>query len=329
LEAKSKWRWGVNRWILLACIILGIIGAYYFPPVQPHIQVAPENLTHDPLFTLPVIGSFYLTNTMLAILIANIIVILLGWKIKKDYEKSGVGAPKGITGVIEMLAEYLWNMTESNAGKWTASIFPYFMTIVLVVLVANWMEMIPGVDSIGKLEEMAGGASLMTLIPGALATIVPAAKGAASEAGYVVTPFIRAAATDLNFTAALAIISVFMTQVIGFRAQGIDYFSKFFNVKTLWTKPFFGAMDFLVGLLELISELSKILSFTFRLFGNVFAGSVLLFLVSSMLPVFMPAFIVLFEVFIGLIQAAVFGMLTMIFMSMATQGHGGHEEEHA
>jgi hypothetical protein len=79
----------------------------------------------------------------------------------------------------------------------------------------------------------------------------------------VVVPYIRAAATDLNFTAALAIISVFMTQVIGVRAQGAGYFLKFFNVRTLWTKPFFGAMDLLVSLLELISELSKILSFTF------------------------------------------------------------------
>jgi F-type H+-transporting ATPase subunit a len=329
LEAKSKWRWGVNRWILLACIILGVIGANYFPPVQPHIQVAPENLTAQPLFTLPVIGSFFLTNTMIAIILANIIVLLLGYKVKKDYEKSGTGVPKGITGVIEMLAEYLWNMTESNAGKWTATIFPYFMTIVLVVLVANWMEMIPGVDSIGKLEEAAHGVPLLTLIPGVLASIVKGGGEAAKDGGYTLVPFVRAAATDLNFTAALALISVIMTQVVGVRAQGMDYFSKFFNVKTLWTKPFFGAMDFLVGLLETISELSKILSFTFRLFGNVFAGSVLLFLVSSMLPVFMPAFIVLFEVFIGLIQAAVFGMLTMIFMSMATQGHGEHEEEHA
>jgi F-type H+-transporting ATPase subunit a len=179
------------------------------------------------------------------------------------------------------------------------------------------------------LEESAHGAPLLTLIPGLLATIVKGGGEAAKEGGYTLVPYVRAAATDLNFTAALALISVIMTQVVGVRARGMDYFSKFFNVKTLWTKPFFGAMDFLVGLLETISELSKILSFTFRLFGNVFAGSVLLFLISSMLPVFMPAFIVLFEVFIGLIQAAVFGMLTMIFMSMATQGHGGHEEEHA
>ncbi len=86
---------------------------------------------------------------MVAIFIANILVLLLGWKIKKDYEKGDM-VPKGITGAIETLVEYLYNMTESTAGKWAGTIFPYFMTIFLVVLVANWMEMIPGVDSIGK-----------------------------------------------------------------------------------------------------------------------------------------------------------------------------------
>jgi F-type H+-transporting ATPase subunit a len=328
LEAKSKWRWGVNRWIVLACIIAGIIGANYFPPIQPHIQVAPENISSQPLFTLPVIGSFYLTNTMLAIFIANILVLLLGWKIKKDLEKNDL-IPRGITGAIETLVEYLYNMTESTAGKWAGAIFPYFMTIFLVVLVANWMEMIPGVDSIGKLEESAHGYPLLMLIPGVAAAIVKGTGEAAREGGYLVVPYIRAAATDLNFTAALALISVFMTQVIGVRAQGAGYFLKFFNVRTLWTRPFFGAMDLLVSLLELISEFSKILSFTFRLFGNVFAGSVLLFLVGAMVPVFAQSFIVLFEVFIGLIQAVVFGMLTMIFMSMATQGHGEHEEHAA
>lgn len=325
---QGKWRWGVNRWILLACILLGIAGAHYFPPIQPHIQVAPENLTHEPLFTLPVIGSFYLTNTLVAIVLADILVLLLGWKIKKDLEKGDL-IPRGITGAVETIFEYLYNMTESTAGKWAGTIFPYFMTIFLVVLVANWMELIPGVDSIGVIEESEHGYPLLTLIPGALAAIVKTTGDTVHEGGHLITPYVRAAATDLNFTAALALISVVMTQVIGVRAQGPVYFQKFINVKTFWTRPFFGVMDFLVGILEMISEFSKILSFTFRLFGNVFAGSVLLFVIGALVPVFAQSFIVLFEFFIGMIQALVFGMLTMIFMSMATQGHGGHEDEHA
>jgi len=84
----------------------------------------------------------------------------------------------------------------------------------------------------------------------------------------------------------------------------------------------------MVGLLELISELAKLLSFSFRLFGNIFAGSVLIFLVGSMVPIFAQSMVLMFEFFIGLIQAIVFGMLTMIFMSQATQGHGEPEEAH-
>jgi F-type H+-transporting ATPase subunit a len=92
--------------------------------------------------------------------------------------------------------------------------------------------------------------------------------------------------------------------------------------------PVFGAMDFLVGLLELISELSKILSFAFRLFGNMFAGIVLVAIVAGLLGKIsiLPAMVMLFELFVGVIQAFVFGMLTMVFMAQATQGHG---EEHA
>jgi F-type H+-transporting ATPase subunit a len=85
-------------------------------------------------------------------------------------------------------------------------------------------------------------------------------------------------------------------------------------------------MDFLVGILETISEFAKILSFTFRLFGNMFAGMVLMALVGVMVPVFVPSMIMMFELFIGLIQAFVFGMLTMVFMAQATQGHASEEE---
>ena len=154
----------------------------------------------------------------------------------------------------------------------------------------------------------------------------------AAGQGYNIVPFVRVPSTDLNFTVALAIVSVVMTQVIGLRAQGPRYLTKFFNLTTLFTKPAFGLMDLLISILELISELSKLLSFSFRLFGNIFAGSVLLFLVGSILPAgasWIQSGILLFEFFIGLIQAIVFGMLTMVFMSMATHGHGGDEHAEA
>jgi F-type H+-transporting ATPase subunit a len=120
-----------------------------------------------------------------------------------------------------------------------------------------------------------------------------------------------------------------MTQVIGFQAQKFNYFSKFLNFKTMFSKPFFGFMDFLVGLLETISEFAKILSFAFRLFGNMFAGMVLVALIGVMIPWFVPSMVFMFEFFIGLIQAFVFGMLTMVFMAQATHGHGGEEHTEA
>jgi F-type H+-transporting ATPase subunit a len=322
VEAKKKWRWGVNRWWVLLFIILNIITAVAFKPVSPHIQVAPEKLSHEPLFSLPVIGDFYLTNTMVASFITTIILLAMAFAVKRILAKSTL-EPRGIAGALEMLVEALYNMTESSAGKWAGAIFPYFGTIVLVVLLSNWMGLIPGVDSIGLLEHAGEGHPVLTLIPNFLSAIV--AGEAAKDAGYIVTPFVRPSSTDLNFTVALALISVGMTQVIGFRAQGIRYITKFFNVLNIFKKPFFGFMDFLVGFLELISEFSKILSFSFRLFGNIFAGAVLLFVVGTLIPYFVPSMLMMFEFFIGLIQALVFGLLTMVFMSMATQGHGEHE----
>ena len=323
MEAKKKWRWGVNRWWVLLFIILNILAVAFFKPLSPHIQVAPEKLSEHPLFTLPVIGEFYLTNTMVASFIVMIVLILVAYTVKHILSKSTL-EPRGIAGALEMLVEALYNMTENSAGKWAKVIFPYFGTIVLVVLVSNWMGLIPGVDSIGWLEHSEEGYPIVNVIPNVLTAIVNG-KVAEGETGYIVTPFVRPVSTDLNFTLALAIISVGMTQVIGFKAQGIRYLTKFFNVLNIFKKPFFGFMDFLVGFLELISEFSKILSFSFRLFGNIFAGAVMLFVVGSLVPYFVPSMLIIFEFFIGLIQALVFGMLTMVFMTMATQGHGEHE----
>jgi F-type H+-transporting ATPase subunit a len=147
---------------------------------------------------------------------------------------------------------------------------------------------------------------------------------------YMLVPFLRGISVDLNYTVALALVAVVMIQVVGFRAQGFGYLSKFFNFRTMFKVPFFGAMDFLVGLLELISELSKILSFAFRLFGNMFAGIVLVAVVAGLLGKvsIVPAMLMMFELFVGAIQAFVFGMLTMVFMAQATQGHG-HEDQPA
>jgi F-type H+-transporting ATPase subunit a len=197
---------------------------------------------------------------------------------------------------------------------------------MIYVLFANLLKLIPGFESIGVLHHAEGEGYAIKALGGAWSLITPEK---AESGGYILAPFFRGISVDLNFTASLALISVVMIQVIGFRAQGISYLSKFFNTRRMFQVPFFGAMDFLVGLLELISELSKILSFAFRLFGNMFAGVVLVAIVASLLGniSILPAMIMMFELFVGVIQAFVFGMLTMVFMAQATQGHGG--EEHA
>ena len=336
-EKKSGWRWGVNRWIVLALIIAGAYAASLYPPIQPHVQLPAEVISHAPLFTIPGIGEIYMTNTLLGVLIADAVLLVIAFFVNRAV-KSGELVPKGISGAVEALLEALYNLTEGTAGKWTRAIFPWFATITLLVLVVNWMELFPIVDSVGIIEPH--GEHLVQDL-GWAETIVPApeeqteahgAEGAETE-GYTLVPFVRVTSTDLNFTVALALIAVVMVQYIGFRAQGLGYLTKFWNTKTFFSVPIFGLIDFAVGLLELVSEFSKILSFAFRLFGNIFAGSVLLFVMGSLLGgggfgFFQVGFLLL-EFFVGLIQAIVFGMLTMTFMAQATQGHGEHEEAHA
>ena len=326
MEKTSKWRWGINRWFILLFIVLNIIGVKWFAPVQPGIQVAPELLSKHPLFTLPVIGAFYLSNTITAMLLGDLILLLIAFSIRQA-TRSGSLVPTGIAGAMEALLEVLYNLTESSAGKWVKNIFPWFATIMLVVLVANIVKLIPGFETIGLLEVGEKHNFPIQELGGGWATLLPAIKGV--EGGYILIPFFRGLSTDLNFTLALALISVVMTQVIGFQAQKMNYFSKFFNFTTMFKKPFFGFMDFLVGLLETISEFAKILSFAFRLFGNMFAGMVLVALIGVMVPWFVPSLVFMFEFFIGVIQAFVFGMLTMVFMAQATHGHGSEEHSEA
>ncbi len=332
MTKKRKFFSGKHRWWVLLFILLGILScalSTWIPmlkPVQPHLQVAPEKLIEEPLFTLPVLGDFYLFNTLPTLILTLILIFVLAYAIKRSAQRMEKDlVPRGLAGAFEALVETLYNMTENSAGaKFAKQIFPWFAAFMIYVLFANLLKIIPGFETIGIMHHATEGGHDIQGLFGNWYTLL---AGDAHGEGYVLTPFLRGISVDLNFTLGLALISVFMTQVIGFRAQGWGYLLKFANVRTLFSKPFFGAMDFLVGLLELISEFSKIISFAFRLFGNMFAGVVLVALIGSMLPVFLPSFIYLFEFFIGLIQAFVFGMLTMVFMSMVTHSHGG--EEHA
>lgn len=147
---------------------------------------------------------------------------------------------------------------------------------------------------------------------------------------FHVTPFFRGPATDLSLTIALALMSMVLVQVYGVTAQGPAYFEKFINITALGNlnkKPM-GAIDFLVGLIEIISEIGKIVSLAFRLFGNLFAGGVALMAISFLVALVVPGIIYGLEVIIGSVQALVFAVLTLVFSVQAMEAHHGGDEEH-
>jgi F-type H+-transporting ATPase subunit a len=331
-EKRRPWR----RWVVLVLMIVGfIVGGGLpklyagFPAVQPEITVAAEKLIEEPIIeNFLGLGPLYLVNTLPTLAVTIVLLVVIAYFTNRSLKQSAQTdlVPRGIGNLMEAILEMLYNLTEGSAGsKWAKAIFPWFATIMIYVLFANLLKLIPGFESIGVLHPAHGEGHAIAELGGGWANLLPAKV---EEGGYILAPFFRGISVDLNFTASLALIAVVMIQVIGFRAQGWGYLSKFFNTRRMFKVPFFGAMDFLVGLLELISELSKILSFAFRLFGNMFAGIVLVAIVAGLLGKIsiLPAMIMMFELFVGVIQAFVFGMLTMVFMAQATQGHG---EEHA
>lgn len=320
-QKRTPWR----RWIVLVLMIVGFILGGIYIPVQPEIVVAAEKLIEEPIVeNFLGLGPLYFVNTLPTLAVTLVLLIWVAFATNRSIKKSAKSdlVPQGIGNLMEAIVEMLYNLTEGSAGKYTRMIFPWFATIMIYVLFANLLKLIPGFESIGVIHHAHGEGHAKELLFGNWYLFTH------EKGEYILAPFFRGISVDLNFTAALAIISVVMIQVVGFRAQGLGYLSKFFNTRRMFTVPFFGAMDFLVGLLELISEVSKILSFAFRLFGNMFAGIVLVAIVAGLLGKIsiLPAMVMMFELFVGIIQAFVFGMLTMVFMAQATQGHG---EEHA
>lgn len=347
-EAKPKKRFGVKRWIILGLFAMGIYAAFIGPsilkPVSP-VVVLPSEPTGLR------IGSFQITNTILATLLADLILILMAIGVYR-FIKSGQLVPSGFYNTFEAIFEFMWNSVEGTAGKWAKRIFPIPATIFLLVLVANMVKLVPGFESIGQIEQspsgegyapvkllQLGGLEVLTVDKGQPVKVTTAIGETASgnieattgEAEALCTicevvPFLRGSATDLNFPLALALITVVMTQVYGVMALGPGYFSKFLPVKQLVSGGIFGLINFVVGILEIILEIAKILSFSFRLFGNIFAGVILLSILGALLPVVIPPGLYIFEVFFGAIQAYVFFLLATVFISGATAGHHGDEQ---
>jgi F-type H+-transporting ATPase subunit a len=233
------------------------------------------------------IGALPVTNSMLLSWVSSALLIVLAYFSTAKLAQ----IPKGIQNFFEMVVEFLFNtvndvLEDEDATK---KYLPFLATIFIFIIVNNWMGLLPGVGTIGIYE--------------------------LKEGHEILVPLFRSGNADLNTTLALAIVTIITVQVLGVSALGtFKYAKKFFNFK--------GPIDFFVGILELMSEFSKIISFSFRLFGNIFAGEILLMVIAFLLPFIAPIPFFFLEIFVGFIQALVFTMLALVFIKGAiTEAH--------
>lgn len=231
---------------------------------------------------------FVVTNSFLATLIVVLLFTALAYYYSRQIKQENKSA---LFYGINALVSAIYNLFQSVLKDNTNTFFSLLGTFFFFILLNNWFGLFPGVGSLLiKVEEH-------------------------GEQHFV--PLLRAATADLNTTLALALIAVLSFQFFGFKRLGVvSHLSKYFNFK--------GPVDLFVGLLELIQEFARILSFSFRLYGNIFAGEVLIGIVIFLLPVFLSFFgfpMFLLEIFVGFIQALVFSMLTAVFLGMAITKH--------
>jgi len=233
------------------------------------------------------LGGFAITNSLLTtfLVMTLLFIIALAFRSKPIAD---VPLARSLQNILEMIIDGLHGFFASVVGEKKArKFFPYLTTLFVFILLSNWSGLIPGVGPIGIWEEHLGN--------------------------KVLVPLFRAPTADLNTTIALALLSVFFIQFQGLSALSLGYLKKFLN----FSNPIYT----FVGFLEIISEFSKIISFAFRLFGNIFAGEVLLSVMAFLLPLVAPLPFLGLEIFVGLIQSLVFVMLTLVFTAGATSAH--------
>ncbi len=243
------------------------------------------SLAAERLFT---VWGIPITNTLVAAWTVLVALVLIAFFVGRN--------PKMIPGPVqnffELIFDFVLGYMENILGSRERAIkfFPLIVTIFLFIGVSNLFDFLPFVGSVGFFN----------------------------GAGGVFVPLFRPVNTDLNVTLSLAIISVFTIEISGIVVVGFwKYFGKFFN--------FSSPLNFIVGIIEFISELSRFISFSFRLFGNIFAGEVLLAVAGYFMPYVLPVPLMAFETFVGLVQAAVFAMLTLFFIKLAlVEPHAAH-----
>lgn len=238
------------------------------------------SLAAETLFTL---GPLRVTNALLAswLVTAGVVVFAL-W-----FRRGLTVIPGRVQGALEKTFEWLLGLMDGVTGHREKSerFFPLVASLFLFIIALNWFGLLPGVGPVGVYQE--------------------------HEGQVVLVPFLRGGNADLNSTLALALIAVVATHALGIRKLGfLSHVGKFLNMKS--------PIGFFVGILEAVSEFAKVLSFSFRLFGNIFAGEVLLLIVASLVPFFAPLPFFGLELFVGFIQALVFSTLTLVFLELAT-----------
>lgn len=244
-----------------------------------------ENSIHISL-SAEKIGTFLgipITNTMLMGFVVFFLLATFAFFVRKKLTL--------IPGRVQTLVEILFTgildyMTETlEDAKLARKLFPLILTIFLFIFTANIIEFTPGIGSIGW----------------------------TSSAGEF-TPLLRSMNTDLNTTLALTVIVFIVIEVVGVATLGFfQYSKKFVNVSSV--------LGFLVGIIELFSEVARLVSYSFRLFGNIFAGEVMILVIQHFVPIILPVPIMAFEVFVGFMQAAIFALLTLFFVKLAVTKH--------
>ena len=229
--------------------------------------------------TILTVEGINVTNTVLNTLLVDTALVGTAIYFSKRLKK----IPALFQNAIESLIEVFYNLIESIAKDRVKKIFPFVMTFFLFILIANLSGLLPGVGSIGFFERD-------------------------REPEKQLIPFLRPTTSDLNSTLALALVSAFATHIIAVNVIGIkQYLGRYFSLNPI---------HLFIGILEIISEITKVVSLSFRLFGNIFAGEVVLVTVSSIFLFLFPVPFMLLEVIVGFVQALVFAMLTMAFMAL-------------
>ncbi len=229
------------------------------------------------------IGGFSVTNSLFLTLLASIVLVSFAVLIRRKITI----VPGKLQSFAEMGIEGLLDLMDSTLGSREKAerYFPLIATIFIFIMTSNLLGIFPGVGSL------------------------------MAERGHHEIPLLRSPAADLNFTLAFAVVSVIVTNILGMAAVGVfAHIGKFINFKD--------PISFFIGILELISEVAKIISLSFRLFGNVFAGEVLLTIIFSLVPYIVPLPFLFLEVFVGMIQAFIFAMITLVSISLHTATHG-------